>query len=437
MKLKSILKKLPVLILAVVCLTVFTGCDFLEMLGIGHKHKYTDTVVNPTCTEQGYTKHTCSCGDEKTDTYVDALGHTYVNYVSNGDGTKTGTCIRNCGATDTKPETALLGEMSFHFPMLGNSSTGDCTFIEAGDTDILIDCGSQVGSAEVVKNYLSDNNLVDDGVLEYVIVTHADKDHIAGFSSTGEKNIFKYYECEIIIDFNLSNKSLLTDSGDDSTYGKYVKFRDAEVSLGAKHYTALDCYNNQNGASRTYTLSEGMTMSVLYNYFYEHESADENNYSVCTLFTHGERNFLFTGDLEIEGEEKLVEYNTLPQVELYKAGHHGSKTSSNDCLLDIIKPKICVVCCCAGTDEYTDAVDSQFPTQDFINRISKHTDKVYVPLLGDPDFTNGNDFIPLNGNIVVSSVESGVTVTCSHSNVLLKDTDWFKADRTMPQEWLE
>ncbi len=41
-------------------------------------HSYTDMVTVPTCTEKGYTIHTCSeCGDTYKDTYVDATGHSY------------------------------------------------------------------------------------------------------------------------------------------------------------------------------------------------------------------------------------------------------------------------------------------------------------------------------------------------------------------------
>ncbi len=40
-------------------------------------HKYEDTVVAPTCVDAGYTTHTCSvCGDSYNDTDVPALGHT-------------------------------------------------------------------------------------------------------------------------------------------------------------------------------------------------------------------------------------------------------------------------------------------------------------------------------------------------------------------------
>ena len=114
-------------------------------------------------------------------------------------------------------------------------------------------------------------------------------------------------------------------------------------------------------------------------------------------------------------------------------------------MLDVISPKICVVSCCAGSVEYTQNFANTFPTQDFINRISKHTDKVYVPVMIDTVYNNSKDKYEnvenetlLNGNIVVRShAQSGVTVTCSNNDTLLKDTDWFIANRTTPQGWLD
>ncbi len=46
-------------------------------------HDYTSVVTAPTCTEQGYTTHTCVCGYEFVDSYVAALGHSF------GDWTET------------------------------------------------------------------------------------------------------------------------------------------------------------------------------------------------------------------------------------------------------------------------------------------------------------------------------------------------------------
>lgn len=327
--------------------------------------------------------------------------------------------------------TPVTGEISFHFLELGNEYAGDCIYVKAGDNDILIDAGSRASSVKTIDTYLK--KYVKDGTLEYVIATHADQDHIAGFAAND--GIFDLYKCEVIIDFPLTNKTT-------KVYNNYLVKRQAEVEEGATHLTALDCYNNQNGGKRVYDLSsEGnVKMEILYNYFYENKTNDENDYSVCLQFIHGARKFLFTGDLEKEGEELLVKNNNLSQVELFKAGHHGSKTSSTDKLLSVIKPKIVCVCCCAGSVEYTQNLENTFPTKAMIDRVSAYTDKVYVTtvidvLQANDKYQNVDHYELLNGNIVVSSLENEVLVNCSNNNTLLKDTEWFKNNRQMPLAW--
>ena len=72
-----------------------------------HEHSYTAVVTAPTCTEKGYTTHTCSCGDSYVDTYVDALGHAWDNGkvtkepTATETGIRTYTCTR-CSATKTE-----------------------------------------------------------------------------------------------------------------------------------------------------------------------------------------------------------------------------------------------------------------------------------------------------------------------------------------------
>lgn len=43
-----------------------------------HQHTYTQTITDPTCTDIGFTTHTCECGDTYTDGQTDALGHSYI-----------------------------------------------------------------------------------------------------------------------------------------------------------------------------------------------------------------------------------------------------------------------------------------------------------------------------------------------------------------------
>ena len=344
----------------------------------------------------------------------------------------------------TKPDldqsNIVSNTLEIHVMQLGNGKNGDSIYIKAGETDILVDGGSESDSLDAVKDYL--NERVTDGILEYVIVTHADLDHIAIFAGTTSANtsIFDFFKCETIIDFPLTNKTT-------KAYERYVQKRDNEVSSdGANHYTALECYNNENGAQRSYDLGFGTTLNFLYHDFYENEHEDENNYSVCFMITQAGRDFLFTGDLEEDGEESLVEKNTLGKVEFFKAGHHGSKTSSNDVLLDVIRPQICVASCSAGSVQYlttgTQNLLNTFPTQAFIDRISKHTDKVYVPtsanIYQDSEtgrWKDGDGYNLLNGHIVITSNTSGVSVDCSNNNTLLKDTEWFRENRTLPSSW--
>lgn len=320
-----------------------------------------------------------------------------------------------------KGDSYFGGGLHIYFPELGNYKTGDCTIIKKGNTEVLIDAGASVENIDFLDEYIK--TVCSDGILEYVIVTHAHEDHYAGFIT--ENSLFNRYKIGVIIEF----AQITEKKAEETKYKNYVRERDEAVAAGAKCYTAKEVRESGN-----YTFDiNGATLTVLDSYYYYNVSATENDHSVCTLLTQGDSNFLFTGDLEKKGEEKLVELNALPEVELYKAGHHGSKTSSNEALLKVIKPKRVCVCCCAGTLQYTDTVANQFPTQDFINRIAPYTDKVYVTTMVDDD--SKKTFKSMNGNIAVSVGKKGIEVECSANNVLLKDTDWFKNNRECPAEW--
>ena len=324
--------------------------------------------------------------------------------------------------SDEAPKTLVNGEMQIHFLELGNKYTGDCTYIKAGETDILIDAGSKTSSIDTISEYI--NQYVTDGKLEYVIVTHAHQDHYAGFTQR-DGSLFDLYEVGTIIDFAMTNQ---TDKGEGNMYGRYLLERADEISKGATHYNAAQCIEQNKDV---FDLGGGISMTVLDSYFYTNAAESENDYSVCTLFTYGDYNYLFTGDLEEDGEEYLVQRNNLPEVDLYKAGHHGSKTSSSTALLEIVKPDIVCVCCCAGSSEYTDTDANQFPTQAFIDRVAPYTDRIYVTTRC-VDYDAGT-FESMNGNIMVVTTKEGIAVTCgSGDSRVLKEWEWFKTHRTWP-----
>ena len=359
-------------------------------------------------------------------------------------------------AEDGYTENIIYDNFQIHFMELGNEFAGDSTYIKAGDVDILIDAGSRGNSAPTLNEYIK--KYCTDGKLEYVIATHNHQDHIAAFAGNsdtkaknfkgdkvGKTGVLYYYEVGTLIDFTYAGVSekidgvtktvtyenktqVSSDFGSGTEYGKYLAAREYAISKGAKYYTAKDLWDNNN---TSFTLADGITMDILYNYYYFNQSSDINNYSVCTMFNYNTHHFLLTGDLELEGEEKLVEYydgsskeKTLPECDLFKAGHHGSKTSSNECLLEVIKPKICCVCCCAGTPEYTNNVEHQFPTQAFINRIAKYTSRVYVTSM--VKFIEDKwQTVSMNGNITIMCDGTTVGIKASNNLTRLKDTEWF------------
>jgi len=356
------------------------------------------------------------------------------------------------GDIQTVELTGDAGEMSIHFLELGNKYTGDCTYIKIGDVDILIDCGSKSSSISTVSAYL--DKYVTDDTLEYVIVTHAHQDHYAGFATSAKiDSIFDLYTCEKIITFATTNqKASSTYSGNNiisyapasksesTMYNNFNRELNAEVSNGATHITVAQILADDityPDGKIVLDATNNVNMQILDSKYYYEEAESENDYSVCTMFNYGERYFLMTGDLEEDGEESLVSLNPIFTdlknecvagtreygVELYKAGHHGSKTSSSEILLDHIRPNVVAVCCCAGSSEYTKTVDNQFPTQAFITRVAKWTENIYVTTMC-VDYKN-NEFQSMNGNIVIVSTQTNVGIKCSNNDTKLRYTDWF------------
>jgi len=72
------------------------------------EHAYVDAVTPPTCTQRGFTAHTCSkCGEVYVDSYTDALGHSYGDWevvtpaTATADGLSKRVCAR-CGVDEAR-----------------------------------------------------------------------------------------------------------------------------------------------------------------------------------------------------------------------------------------------------------------------------------------------------------------------------------------------
>ena len=129
-----------------------TQTKTVELAPVGHN--YSAVVTKPTCTEGGYTTHTCSkCGNGYTDSELPALDHSFTKYTSNNDaaclvdGTKTAKCDR-CDETDTKAdEGSKLGHSFTKYVSNGDATcTKDGTETAKCDRCDVTDSRTAVGS---------------------------------------------------------------------------------------------------------------------------------------------------------------------------------------------------------------------------------------------------------------------------------------------------
>ena len=105
-------------------------------------------------------------------------------------------------------------------------------------------------------------------------------------------------------------------------------------------------------------LSHGHVISLIQNgiktIFYpcipysRKEYEDANNNSISIILQYGDRKFLFTGDAEEEEEQDIVNAGISIDCDVYKAGHHGSRTSSSEELLNAASPAFAVISCGEG-----------------------------------------------------------------------------------------
>lgn len=77
-----------------------------DKLAENHTHSYTTQVVEPTCTTQGYTVHTCNCGHTYTSDSVPTKSHSYTSQVVNPTCETQGYTVHKCACGKTYTDSA-------------------------------------------------------------------------------------------------------------------------------------------------------------------------------------------------------------------------------------------------------------------------------------------------------------------------------------------
>ncbi|WP_295125233.1 MBL fold metallo-hydrolase [Ruminococcus sp.] len=194
-----------------------------------------------------------------------------------------------------------------------NAGKADAHLIYSDDWAVLIDCGEK-GFGKTITAYMQENGIEK---LDYLIITHFDKDHVGGAAK-----VLKEWEVGAVLQSNSPK--------DSDEYENYLK------ALENKQMTAETVRERMN-----FTLGEAQfTVDPPRQEVYEKDPS--NNSSLITEVTLGEVNMLFAGDAE---DDRLEEYTaSVDKVYSYvKVPYHGHWQKNLTAFADKVKAKIAVI----------------------------------------------------------------------------------------------
>lgn len=158
--------------------------------------------------------------------------------------------------------------------------------------------------------------------LKYLILTHPDADHIGGADV-------------IVTKWDIENVFMADFEKENKTYSDLIN------ALNYRNYK----WTTPNVGS-AYSLGRAEFMIIAPNSVY----ADPNNSSIGLVLRNGENTFLFTGDAEKRAEYDMLANGLDISCDVYKAGHHGSRTSSSIELLNVAMREYVVISCEKGNE---------------------------------------------------------------------------------------
>ena len=187
---------------------------------------------------------------------------------------------------------------------------GQCILLQSEGKNYLVDCGgdSSAYAADQAAGLLASQGIFK---LDGLILTHYDTDHAAG--------------AILLLSRVKVDTIYLPDCVDPNGYSAV--------------FSAYESGNVEWVTDQS-TISWGdMTISM----YASQKGKTDNESGLCVLFQTENCDILITGDRSIAGEQELLSKVSLPELELLVVGHHGSRYSTGQALLDQTKPQTAII----------------------------------------------------------------------------------------------
>lgn len=235
-----------------------------------------------------------------------------------------------------------------------DAGKADCILINIDDKSIMIDTGLNKTKDEMTAK-MKDKKIEK---LDYLILTHMDKDHIGGADA-----ILDNFEVGTVIQADYRK--------DSKQYNQYIE------ALEKNNITPVLLKNNMDININDAEINIYPALKSEYS--------KSNDYSIIVGIKYGDYSFLFAGDAE---EERLSEFITMnnQNYTVVKMPHHGRINSLSEEFIKSISPVYSVITCS----------EEDKPDNEIINLLNKY---------------NVNNFLTSNGEVVIKTDGKDISVS--------------------------
>jgi competence protein ComEC len=272
------------------------------------------------------------------------------------------------------------------------------SFIDVGQGDstliitpyqrtILIDGGKR-SEGDTVVQYLKEKGVTS---IDLVVSTHPDADHIGGLI-----DVLEQFEVKKVLDSGIVHTS--------QTYMDYLTvINQKDIPVGIAYQGSK------------INIDPELDISILNdkNYY-----DDNNNGSIVLKMSHGEVDYLFTGDAGIEAEERMIaKHGNALNAEVLKVGHHGSNTSTSQAFVEAVNPVY-------GILSYGEGNSYGHPHEEVYNRLVDYGVDLISTVNGTIEMADDGDYIYIGQEQTSPNPEPTPEPTPEPSNgVYISDVD--------------